>query len=81
MSNKPLPWPTHGKAVEARNSVADRQWQIINEVAELQSLVESGEITRLDIMIFVTSIHKLASESMMILIEQGAPYLRPGGMA
>ena len=75
MGNKNKPWPTHGKAVDARNEVAEAQFKILRELEAHQRLIERDEATRLDQAITVNRIHELASRSLMILIEQGAPYL------
>lgn len=75
MARQPRPWPTHGNAVEARDKVAQRLYDILNEVDELQALIRADELTRLDLSITSNRIRQLSSEGLMILIGQGAPYL------
>lgn len=77
MAKKPLPWPTHGKAVDARNEVAEAQRKILKELEELQKLIEQGDATRLDQMITINRVQRLASRSLIVLIEQGAPVISP----
>lgn len=73
MADKPVGWPNHGHAVNARNDVADKLVQIMDELADLQKRAEKGEVTRLDLVLSASRMHQMAASSLMLLIQQGAP--------
>ena len=73
MPDKPVGWPSHGHAVNARNDVAERLMQIMDELAELQKRAEMGEVTRLDVSLSANRMNQMAAASLMLLIQQGAP--------
>lgn len=77
MGRKPRPWPSHGKAKEARDEAAGRFYEVLIEMDYLQRLLEQGTLTRLDVAISISRSRKAAGEGLTRLIEQGAPYRPP----
>lgn len=73
MGDKPKEWPTHGQAVNARNVVAENLLSIMNELSDLQSRVNKGETSRLDMTLSISRVERLATVSLMLLIQQKAP--------
>ena len=77
MGSSTIPWPTHGKAKEARDAVAHNQNRIMKEMNELHQIIKTGRPTLLDLAITINNVQALAADSLSRLIEQGAPYLPP----
>ncbi len=73
MGDKPRGWATHGHAVNARNDVAEKQLAIIGECDELMALAESGDVTRLAVILAASRIRGAASAGLVLLVQQGAP--------
>lgn len=73
MADKPIGWPTHGHAVNARNDVAENLLTIMDELTALQKRAELGEVTRLDVALSINRIYAKASTSLALLIQQDAP--------
>lgn len=73
MSDKPKGWSTHGRAVDVRNDVAEKQLDIMKEADELMKLAERGELTRLAVILAATCIRNSAASCLVQLVQQGAP--------
>lgn len=77
MPYKPLGWPRSGRAVNARNDAADRLERIRAEAAEIAIMIEAGEYTVTDLLLSLNAIERWASDGLLILVEQGAPFAPP----
>lgn len=73
MADKPVAWPTHGRAVNARNDTAEHLLEIMRELDELLDIAERGEVTRLELSLSINRMRRQASASLMLMIQQGAP--------
>ena len=73
MGDKPKAWPSHGHAVDARNSVAENLLEIMDELSALQKRAEKGEVTRLDVALSVNRMYAKATSSLTLLVQQEAP--------
>lgn len=77
MPYQPLTWPRSGHAVNARNESADRFERIRAESAEIMAMVDDGEFTIADLLLSLGAIERWASDGLLILVEQGAPFRPP----
>lgn len=74
MATERILWPSKGRAVNARNDTAYAQAQIIKEVQRLERLIKQGKAVNLDFVLSLSKVQRLANQSLILMIQEGAPY-------
>ena len=72
MSRQPLEWPSHGRAVDARNQAAEILNEIERQAAVMFDLAGNGKLIRDEALFRLGKVMRLANHGTRILEEQGA---------
>lgn len=69
----PTGWPTHGRAVNARNDTADLLTDIVKVARQLKRRVRNNEVNSDEIIFWLSEVQADGLNALRILEREGAP--------
>lgn len=69
----PTGWPTHGRAIDARNDTADLLTDIVKVARQLKRRVRGGDVNSDETIFWLSEIEVDGLNALRILESQGAP--------